>query len=681
MSQEMEQVPDFLDGSKVIDYNGSNLTLKIGLHYGANELFQLSQVSLEHGNIYAVVAPNGSGKSSFVSSITRLQDFPHDRFSVSVLKSDWVRIGHTSLDEEREMKKSGDEFEENQKDVSCLQPSEYLLYTFQRKRHEIEKQIEGLEEKLGTEDETIAERLDILYELLDNELSLDKLENTANVALKELGFFEESSEYSWADTDRPKELHEKEIKELSGGWLYRLKLASTVLSRPDLLIIDEPSFLDEQGTNWLINFLKEELSIKNKSIVILITHKEHLLDSLANQILNITSSATSLSKSIRQFYGNYESFLHAKSQENLELQKERKANIIQDANALRAERALEKKNKDSRKSLPDKYGSQSKRAVNHVVQPKIMKLQSAQKNIARRRDILQQRIDEKLCETSNGNQLSSLENIFTGKGKVTKTSLKTKEERLVTINFVSFSYNANSRSDKHTANDHCFLQDISVSISSTDRIAIVGPNGSGKSTILKLIVGDLEPTIGSVSRRSLRFLYFPQNAAMDLVLRQDIRDLTATELVQAVSRGSIELTNRKLCESLVVLNAAKMDISALEARAHLGRFGLVKQMVTRPVGSLSTGERTRLYLALLMLEFNNGEKTESMPEMLVLDEISDNLDVDTVDSLVNALNNFNGAVLCVSHERSDFLERFCNVTWELKDKNIEVQIRADCDNK
>ena len=85
------------------------------------------------------------------------------------------------------------------------------------------------------------------------------LENTAKAALKELGFFEQTSEYCWADLDRPKELHEKEIKELSGGWLYRLKLASTLLSRPDLLIIDEPSFLDEQGTQWLINFLKEEL--------------------------------------------------------------------------------------------------------------------------------------------------------------------------------------------------------------------------------------------------------------------------------------------------------------------------------------------------------------------------------------------------------------------------------------
>ena len=179
---------------------------------------------------------------------------------------------------------------------------------------------------------------------MDNDLSPENLENTANTALKELGFFDETSQYSWADTSRPKEHHEKSIKELSGGWLYRLKLASTVLSRPDMLIIGEPSFLDETATNWLIRFLKEELARKNNSIIILITHKEHLLDSLANQVLYI--SQTSSSKLIRHFNGSYESFLHAREQENMEQQREQKASFVQDASAQRAERALDKQNKD-----------------------------------------------------------------------------------------------------------------------------------------------------------------------------------------------------------------------------------------------------------------------------------------------------------------------------------------------
>ena len=679
----MDRLPDFLDGSKVIDYNGSNLTLKIGLHYGDNELFDLSQVSLEHGNIYAVVAPNGSGKSSFVSAITNLPNFPHDRFSVAVLKSDWIRMGHIGLDdgvEEINTTKPGDT---SQKRIDSFRPLEYLLYKFERKRNDIEQQIQDLEEKLGSDDETVAERLDVLYELLDNDLNPENLENTANVALQELGFFDETSHYSWADTSRPPELHEKSIKQLSGGWLYRLKLASTVLSRPDLLIIDEPSFLDEQGTQWLITFLKEELALKNNSIVIVITHKEHLLDSLASHILYF-GSTTSSSKIIRQFNGNYESFLRTRNQENIEQQREEKANIVQDANAQRAERALEKKNKDAIKSLPNKYGSQSKRAVNLSVQQKSMKLQSAQKNLARRRDILKQRLDEKLGEATEDNQLSSLKNIFVEIGKGTKAGTHAKEERLITLDSVNFSFDSTSRNSENDYNQY-LLRDISVCISSNDRIAIIGQNGSGKSTLLKIIVGELQPTSGNVSRKSLRLLYFPQNAAMDLVIRDDIRDLSVTALVQGVASGKVALCPGSTaicgssCDMSSLQNATRENISILEARTHLGKFGVVKQMVSRPIGSLSTGERTRVYLSLLMLEFAFGQKKGSKPDILVLDEISDNLDVDTVESLIDAFSLFDGAVICVSHECTDFLERFCTVQWELRNGNIRTEYNDNSD--
>ena len=114
---------------------------------------------------------------------------------------------------------------------------------------------------------------------------------------------------------------------------------------------------------------------------------------------------------------------------------------------------------------------------------------------------------------------------------------------------------------------------------------------------------------------------------MDLVLRHDIRNLNATELVQAVTAGSVILKHSMFIPSVEVSEEIKTTITALEARAHLGKFGLIKQMVSRPVGSLSTGERTRVYLSLLMLEFAFGEKKGTTPELLVLDEISDNLDI------------------------------------------------------
>ena len=679
----MDRLPNFIDGSEVISYNGSNLTLRIGLHYGANELFELSQVSLEHGSIYAVVAPNGSGKSSFVSTITNLPKFPKDRFSVEILKSDWIRLGHMGLDEFEE-NTSTEAPDISQKKLNSFLPREYLLYKFEKKRIDIEKQIEDLEEQLGSNDETIPGRLDVLYNLIDNELNPALWENTANVALQELGFFDdETSPYSWADTSRPKELHEKSIQELSGGWLYRLKLASTLLSRPDLLIIDEPSFLDDQGTEWLITFLEKELAKKNKSIVIVITHKEHLLDRLANHILYIAS--TTSSKIIQQFNGNYESFLHSRNQENLEQQREQKANFVKDANAQRAEKALEKKNNDTIKGLPDKYGSQSKRAINHSVQQKSVKLQSAQKNLARRRGILKKRIDDKLDEATEENRLGSLKHIFCQSGKDAKVCTNTKEERLIILDSINFSYDSTNQNYQRNHNQS-LLRDISLSISSRDRIALIGKNGSGKSTLLKIVVGELEPTSGNLSRKSLRLLYFPQNAAMDLGMREDIKDLSVIELVQVVANGKVDLSPKNVtfcgtsCDRSSTQSSTRETISTLDARAHLGKFGIGKQMVSRSIGSLSTGERTRVYLSLLMLEFAFGPSKGSIPDLLVLDEISDNLDVDTVDSLIDGFSLFNGAVLCVSHEYTDFLGRFCTVQWELENRNIRTQYKDGSNN-
>ena len=309
-----------------------------------------------------------------------------------------------------------------------------------------------------------------------------------------------------------------------------------------------------------------------------------------------------------------------------------------------------------------------------------MKLQSAQKNLARRRDILKQRIDEKFGEAREEHQLSSLSNLFVEN----RSSTKVREEKLITLDGVNFGYDVTSLTSKNVSNQY-LLKDISLSITSTDRIALIGQNGSGKSTLLKLIVGDLEPTSGNVSKKPLRLLYFPQNAAMDLLMRKDIRDNSVTEIVQGVASGKISLNSRTstVCEHLqsspIQENVTRDTISVLEARTHLGKFGLVKQMVSRPIGSLSTGERTRVYLSLLMLQFAFGEKKGSPPDLLILDEISDNLDVDTVESLIDAFSIFEGGILCVSHEHSDFLDRFCTVQWELRNGGIRTEFKNNCD--
>jgi ATPase subunit of ABC transporter with duplicated ATPase domains len=143
-----------------------------------------------------------------------------------------------------------------------------------------------------------------------------------------------------------------------------------------------------------------------------------------------------------------------------------------------------------------------------------------------------------------------------------------------------------------------------------ERVAILGANGVGKTTLLEALL----PTV------SVRVGYLPQRLVLD-------DDATVLELMRA----------------------GAPHIPPAELRNRLARLLIRADMVLRPVGSLSGGERSRVALAKLLL-------ADPPPELIVLDEPTNDLDLDTVDQLGDALAAYHGAVLVVSHDRS-FLER------------------------
>ena len=171
--------------------------------------------------------------------------------------------------------------------------------------------------------------------------------------------------------------------------------------------------------------------------------------------------------------------------------------------------------------------------------------------------------------------------------------------------------------------DRVLIKDFSTRIMRGDRIGLLGPNGAGKTTLLRLILGELEPDSGTIQRgTNINVAYFDQ-------MREQL-DEEAT-LADTISPGS---------EYVQIGNERKHVISYLED------FLFPPQRARSPVKSLSGGERNRLLLARLFARPSN---------VLVLDEPTNDLDIDTLELLEQLLQDFEGTLFLVSHDRA-FLE-------------------------
>ena len=164
------------------------------------------------------------------------------------------------------------------------------------------------------------------------------------------------------------------------------------------------------------------------------------------------------------------------------------------------------------------------------------------------------------------------------------------------------------------------INDLSTEISRGDRIGIVGPNGSGKTTLLRLILGELQPESGEVRLGSnLHIAYFDQ---MRTRLRED------KSLIENIGDG----------QAYITLNGVKRHVLS-----YLQDFLFSADRARGPISALSGGERNRLLLACLFSHPSN---------VLVLDEPTNDLDMETLDLLAELLADYNGTVLTVSHDRA-----------------------------
>ncbi len=185
--------------------------------------------------------------------------------------------------------------------------------------------------------------------------------------------------------------------------------------------------------------------------------------------------------------------------------------------------------------------------------------------------------------------------------------------------------------------ERVMVKDFSTVILRGDRIGLIGPNGSGKTTLLKLLLGDLQPQSGEVrAGTNLQIAYFDQYRA---VLRED---WTAIENV-AEGRDFIEFNGKRK-----------------HVHAYLQDFLFSPERARAPITRLSGGERNRLLLAKLFAQPSN---------LLVMDEPTNDLDVETLELLEELLSDYTGTLLLVSHDR-DFLDNVVTSTMVMEGDGV-----------
>lgn len=204
------------------------------------------------------------------------------------------------------------------------------------------------------------------------------------------------------------------------------------------------------------------------------------------------------------------------------------------------------------------------------------------------------------------------------------------------VNQVAFRY-----SEKHPV----IFNHIDFGIDMDSRICVVGPNGAGKSTLLKLLTGEINPVTGEVKRNPrLRMGIYNQHFVDRLPMHktpvEHLRDRYQDEDYQSI-------------------------------RNRLGKYGLEGHAHEVTMRDLSGGQKARVVFVDLSLQ---------MPHILLLDEPTNNLDIETIDALIKAINEFNGGIVCVTHDQRLIDECDCEL-WVVEDQDAKKWVAGFDDYK
>ncbi|HEX9007800.1 MAG TPA: ABC-F family ATP-binding cassette domain-containing protein [Patescibacteria group bacterium] len=368
---------------------------------------------------------------------------------------------------------------------------------------------------------------------------------------------------------------------LSGGQKKLAILADLIYSNQyDVLLLDEPdNHLDIENKEWLAN----ALSTFN-GLVIMISHDRHLLKKITTRTWLVED------REVRTYPFGYEKFIKEYEKERTD---QEHLFHVQDKEHKRL------------KELVDRFKSRASSG------PKMAKYYHAlEKRLARFES-------EMIRDPKSRDVKIELSTHVSGKQIKNKLAIMVRE--------MSFAYQ-----------DNLVFENAELFIEVGEKVALLSPNGTGKSTLIKLILGQLEPQVGvAKTGENLKVGYYSQEHLETLP-------------------GNV---------SPIECFTGRFPIADYEAAAVLRKFYFGKQTMKSKVNTLSGGQKSRLQLALFL--YTN-------PDILILDEPTNHLDLKSVAALEDFLENYEGTVLLISHDH-DLLRNVCDLVYEIKSKKIRLR--------
>lgn len=609
---------------------------KVSLSAGLKDLLVDTDLRITQGSKYGLIGPNGCGKTTLLKCIG-YKKIPGIASNLRTLYVEQVAVEGTEklvletvVDSDKQRVVLSLQMEALEKALESgeldLLKKAIKYVKVERQREELKAAQKTASERSGTRGhkarKALVEQEEIL-EKLEN-LSLEEVAETDETLLAELLLSEVSESLEGYDSVEVLRVNAAKIlqglgftekmmsepaKLLSGGWRIRASLAAALLIKPDILLLDEPTnHLDLPTVLWLQQYLQSLDDV----LMVVVSHNRAFLNEVAEEIIVCREQR------LDYFTGNYDEYLEDYQDKQSFLQAKADANQKKkDALELSVEKALVA----AKRSGDDK---------------KVQTMVSRKKKLDRiGMDVNEKGHRFKLNRDRAGYHESIRDDIVVDKQMVpdvwkveTPPPLRYQGDILV-MNGVGFKYGEN-----------VIFGRVNLSIGQKARIAIVGANGTGKSTLIKLLTGELQPTVGTVER--------PGNATI----------------------GTFDQFNAESFKSSLDTDATPLTLfmdkyphsKESQVRGHLGKFGIRGSTAVKPLVQLSGGEMARTKLALNFFE--------TSPNLLILDEPTNHLDMLLIESLAELVTGYGGAVVAASHDQH-FVEKFAEEIYTFEKRQMK----------